>query len=289
MNPLKIGGVPEHFNLPWRHVLASGDLRGIGIDAVWEDYPGGTGAMRDALDTGRLDVAMLLTEGAVAGIANGAAFRIVSVYTETPLIWGVHVPAASLFEGTEDVRGGLFAISRYGSGSHLMAFALAEQRGWPLDQLRFVPVRDLEGAVKAFERGDAEVFLWEKFMTQPLVDGGRFRRVGEFEAPWPAFVVAASHEAAETRRDEIAAVLARVFVAAEGFRTDSDAPREISARFGLTLGDAAAWLRRTRWASAARVDAGAFARAAALLHAANLIPSGFDRAEAWSAAPNALP
>jgi ABC-type nitrate/sulfonate/bicarbonate transport system substrate-binding protein len=285
MNPLKIGGVPEHFNLPWQRVLASGELRDAGIAATWEEYPGGTGAMRDALDDGRLDVAMLLTEGAVAAIANGADFRIVSVYTETPLIWGVHVPAASLFESIDDARGGVFAISRFGSGSHLMAFALSQQRGWPFGELRFAAVGDLEGAVSAFERGDAEVFLWEKFMTKPLVDAGRFRRVGEFEAPWPAFVVAASNAAAETRRDEIVATLARVFTAAERFRTDPGAAREISARFGLAPDDATAWLRRTRWASEMRLDAAAFARAAALLHEADLIPAGFDRSAAWSDVP----
>jgi ABC-type nitrate/sulfonate/bicarbonate transport system substrate-binding protein len=241
--------------------------------------------MRDALDSGRLDVAMLLTEGAVAAVANGAAFRIVSVYTETPLIWGVHVPASSLFETIDDVRGGTFAISRYGSGSHLMAFALCQQRGWPFGDLRFAVVGDLEGAVSAFERGEAEVFLWEKFMTKPLVDAGRFRRVGEFEAPWPAFVVAASHAAAETRRGEIDATLAQVFAAAERCRTDPGAAREISARFGLVPDDAAAWLGRTRWASEVRRDAAAFARAAALLHEADLIPPGFDRPAAWSEAP----
>jgi ABC-type nitrate/sulfonate/bicarbonate transport system substrate-binding protein len=282
MTPLKIGGVPEHFNLPWRRVLESGELRDAGIDAVWEDYPSGTGAMRDALDAGRLDVAMLLTEGAVAGIANGAGFRIVSVYTETPLIWGVHTVAESMFESIDDVRGGVYAISRFGSGSHLMAYALSQQRGWPFDELRFAAVGDLDGALAAFERGSAEVFLWEKFMTKPLVDAGRLKRVGEFGAPWPAFVVAASSAAAEKRRDEIASALARVFDAAERFRTDAGAAGEISARFGLTPEDAQAWLLRTRWASSARLDAEAFARAAALLREADLIPPGFERAEAWA-------
>ena len=46
-----------------------------------------------------------------------------------------------------------------------------------------------------FASGNADVFFWEKFMTKPLVDAGRFRRVGEFVAPWPAFVVCASNSA----------------------------------------------------------------------------------------------
>ncbi|HEU4617248.1 MAG TPA: ABC transporter substrate-binding protein [Gammaproteobacteria bacterium] len=271
---LRIGGVPEHFNLPWRRLLDSGPLAREGVDASWEDYPGGSGAMREALQAGRLDLGVLLTEGAVAGIANGGAFRIVSVYTESPLLWGVHVPAGSAFRALDDVRGARYAISRFGSGSHLMAFALAQQRGWPFDELRFVAVDDLDGAVRAFERRTADVFLWEKFMTKPLVDSGRFRRVGEFGAPWPAFVVAASDSALATMSDAIARVLAAVLDAAAKFRADPGAAAEISRRFGLTQGDAAEWLQRTQWAGRVGFEAEALERAAALLQAAGLVPAG---------------
>src|SRR5690606_154661 len=183
LGTLRIGGVPEHFNLPWRKVVASGRLRHAGVEATWQDFPGGTGAMGQALNDDSLDVAMLLTEGAVAGIANGGTYRIVGRFTDTPLIWGIHVPAASPLRSIEDLRGARYAISRHGSGSHLMAFAHARSRGWPVGELRFVPVGGLDGAIEAFEQRAAEVFLWEKFMTKPLVDAGRFRRIGEFSAP----------------------------------------------------------------------------------------------------------
>ena len=72
MGNLSIGGVPEHFNVPWRRLVGSRRLADAGLSATWQDFPGGTGAMGAALNEGTLDVAMLLTEGAVAGIANGA-------------------------------------------------------------------------------------------------------------------------------------------------------------------------------------------------------------------------
>jgi ABC-type nitrate/sulfonate/bicarbonate transport system substrate-binding protein len=271
MTRLRIGGVPEHFNLPWHRVLDSGALREAGIEAAWEDYPGGSGAMRDALDEGRLDVAMLLTEAAVAGVAGGAAFHVVSLYTETPLLWGFQVPAASAFGSVEELRGARYAISRFGSGSHLMAFVLAEQRGWPAAELRFVAVGNLAGAVAAFEQGAADVFLWEKFMTKPLIDGGQFRRVGELTAPWPAFVVCASRDAVRERRDAIAFTLRRVFAAARGFAAGDASAGEIAERFGLSAEDAAEWLRITRWAE--DIDAGrdALQRTAAMLAEAGVI------------------
>jgi len=58
LQPLRIGGVPEHFNLPWRLLLESGALRRAGIDASWEAFFGGTGDMVAALDSDQLDMAL---------------------------------------------------------------------------------------------------------------------------------------------------------------------------------------------------------------------------------------
>src|SRR5882672_7319219 len=183
MTLIRIGGVPEHFNWPWHLTLGEGAARAAGVDAEWQEFPDGSGAMAQALREQRLDAAMLLTEGAVAGIAAGGGFKIVSVYTESPLIWGIHVPASSRLRAVADLTGARYAISRRGSGSHLMAFVHARERGWPLDRLELVVVRDLKGAIDAFAQGSADVFFWEKFMTKPLVDDGRFRRVADFTAP----------------------------------------------------------------------------------------------------------
>ena len=131
--------------------------------------------MAKALREGELDAALLLTEGAVAAIADGAAFKITSLFTDSPLVWGIHVPAASRFRSVAELRGARYAISRQGSGSHLMAFVHARAQGWPVEQLAFVSVGNLAGAVDAFAAGTADVFFWEKFMTKPLVDAGQFR------------------------------------------------------------------------------------------------------------------
>ena len=133
--------------------------------------------MAAALRAGELDAAMLLTEGAVAGAAQGG-FKIVSLYTVSPLIWGIHVPAGSDLRNVEDVRGRRYAISRRGSGSHLMSFVHAREQGWSTDDLDFVVVGTLQGAIDAFTSGKADVFFWEKFMTQAA------RRLRKVQARW---------------------------------------------------------------------------------------------------------
>ena len=56
---MKIGGVPEHFNLPWLRLVESRALDDLGVS--WRDVPEGSGAMAAALRAGELDAAMLLT------------------------------------------------------------------------------------------------------------------------------------------------------------------------------------------------------------------------------------
>jgi ABC-type nitrate/sulfonate/bicarbonate transport system substrate-binding protein len=267
MSLLKIGGVPEHFNLPWLRLAESRALDDLG--AVWRDVPEGSGAMAAALRAGELDAAMLLTEGAVAGAAAGG-FKIVSLYTASPLIWGIHVPAGSSLQTVADVRGRRYAISRRGSGSHLMSFVHAREQGWSTEGLEFVVVGTLQGAIDAFAEGKADVFFWEKFMTKPLVDSGRFRRVGEFVAPWPAFVVCAS-DAALAERKPIGAALGRALAAAAELAAASNSAAAIADRYGLLPGDARAWLAATRWAARPGIGAEQIAPAVVELAALGLI------------------
>jgi len=269
MSLLRIGGVPEHFNLPWHRLIEARAPERLGVEVLWRDYPEGSGAMAAALRAGQLDAAMLLTEGAVAGAAAGG-FKIVSLYTESPLIWGIHVPAASSIRTVDDVRGRRYAISRRGSGSHLMSFVHARERGWPTEGLDFVVVGTLQGAIDAFANGTADVFFWEKFMTKPLVDSGRFRRVAEFVAPWPAFVVCAAG-AALTRGSALPTVLRGVFAAAAELAAGRDAATTIAARYGLEPDDVREWLHTTRWASRPGVDVEQVAPAVAQLGALGLI------------------
>jgi len=110
---LRLGGVPEHFNWPFRR--AGKELR-------WTEFPGGSGAMAAALKDGRLDVAVMLTEALVAQVAKGAPFKLWGAYTSTPLVWGVHTAANFVRDPS------VFGVSRYGSGSHVMALVDARAK-----------------------------------------------------------------------------------------------------------------------------------------------------------------
>ena len=282
---LRIGGVPEHFNLPWHLALEARRFDALGIEVAWRDYPGGSGAMAKALRDGELDAALLLTEGAVAAISDGVPLEIVSLYTDSALVWGIHVPAASRFHAVEELAGARYAISRTGSGSHLMAVVHARTQGWPVESLTLVGVGNLDGAVAAFAAGRADVFFWEKLMTKPLVDAGKFRRVGEFTAPWPAFVVCASSALDGERRAALGRALDLVLDEARVLRSRPAAAKLIAGRYGLRADDVAEWLETVRWSARVGVAASDVGQACMALGSLGVLPRVVDAAECIAAEP----
>jgi len=185
----RVGGVPEHFNLPWHLAFEDKAFSEANLKVEYRDFPGGTGAMTRGLASDEIDIAILLTEGGITDILNGSENRIVKVYVQSPLIWGIHVSAKSKHQTIDDIKGQKYAISRFGSGSHLMAIVDADERGWPTADMQFVKVGGLDGARKSLPAGESDVFLWEWFTTKPFVDLQEFRRVGQRIVPWPAFVI----------------------------------------------------------------------------------------------------
>ncbi len=248
MKQLNIGGVPEHFNLPWHLAIEQGMFESAGIKVNWTDYPGGTGAMTKALRSGELDVAVLLTEGIVADIIKGNPSKIVQSYTESPLIWGIYAGGNMPFEDMDRMEGRTYAISRYGSGSHLMAFVDANLRGWDTNNMQFQVVGGMEGAREALKKGEADLFMWEKFMTKPLVDSGEFKILSERETPWPCFAIAARNDVIQQRWLDLERVLLVISKSCLDFMHRMDAASLVAERYKLDVEDAKTWFEGTDWA-----------------------------------------
>ena len=247
MKKIRIGGVPEHFNLPWYQAIEDGDFQSVGIDVHWTDYPDGTGAMTKALEEDKIDIAIVLTEGIIKAIHAENPARIVQTYVESPLKWGIHVAASSEFHSIEDLQGKRIAISRPGSGSHLMSYLHAESMGWPVDQLRFVEIGTLPGAIKALQQREADYFMWEHYTTKPIVDSGIFRRLGDYPTPWPCFVIAVSQHYLQTSPDVIRQLLDSINQRTLIFKNIPNIEKQIAERFGQQETDVRQWLKQTNW------------------------------------------
>lgn len=254
METLRIGGVPEHFNMPWQLLLQSSKLSKKGIKASWTDFRAGTGAMIEALNNEDIDIAMLLTEGAVKGIDNGGRYRIVSFYVDSPLIWGIHIPGNSPYGHIDEVKGKTYAISRYGSGSHLMSFVDAQIRGWGTEGLKFLPVNTLDGAREALKENRAEVFYWEKFTTKKYVDNGEFRRVGERPTPFACFVIAVTEKALKEKETAVYRIIKQVFKTGKKLYENPHRATLIANHYQLNEKDVEDWLSSIRWTTKFNLD-----------------------------------
>jgi len=248
MKDVRIGGVPEHFNYAWYLALKQGRFKPHNIDVRWNDYFGGTGQMTKALRDNEIDIAVILTEGIIKDITEGSPCKIVQVFVESPLVWGIHVAEKSAFKQLSDLKGKRAAISRFGSGSHLMAYVNAMNLGWDTtNDLGFEVVKDLDGAVDALTIADADYFMWEKFTTKPLVDQQIFRRLGDCPTPWPCFVLAVRDEFITTEKETLKAILKVINSITEQFKYIPEIERIISKRYQQKYEDVKQWLALTEW------------------------------------------
>ncbi|WP_412463750.1 substrate-binding domain-containing protein [Flavobacterium mekongense] len=248
MKTVRIAGVPEHFNLPWHLCIENGEFEEVGIDLQWTDVPEGTGKMCQLLRDNETDIAVILTEGIVKDIVGGNPSSIVQTYVDSPLIWGIHVAAESQYQTLSDLENTKVAISRYGSGSHLMAYVNAQNQHWNTETLQFEVVNTIDGAVEALTHGKADYFMWERFMTKPLVDKGIFRKVADCPTPWPCFVIAVRNEFLESNRQTIALLLEIINNTTIEFKEIPSIDRTLATKYNQKLEDIQTWLSLTKWA-----------------------------------------
>ena len=279
MTTLRIAGVPEHFNLPWQLGLERRAFLRAGIDVQWRTVPEGTGAMCDLLRAGEVDLAVLVTEGAVRDIVNGNPSRIVSNYVDTPLTWGVHVSAKSDLRTPKDLKHVPFAISRFNSGSHLTAMSYAEQCGWKPTEKDFIIVNDLQGALDRMATGEPMVFLWEESTTARWVELGVLRCVDTARPAWPCFMVVARNEVLASSADAVRRLLRVLHDQARGLMEKKNVADNIAQRYSMSVETAAEWFSTVKWNTTGTVNTLALQAVSERLHSVGAIDHALTQEE----------
>ena len=244
---VNIIGVPEHFNFPWQLAIEEGAFEARGINLQWKDIPEGTGKMAQLLKENETDLAIILTEGIAKSISEGNPSKIVQEYIATPLLWGIHVAAKSNYKTLADIKNKTAAISRYGSGSHLMAYVNAQKQGWDTKDLEFEVINNLDGAVASLTEGRSDYFMWERFTTKPLVDQGIFRRITDCPTPWPCFVIAATDKFITENPGTLGHILEIINIYTSDFKRIPSIDRTLANTYNQQLEDIKHWLSLTEW------------------------------------------
>lgn len=249
MDVLRIGGVPEHFNLPWHLGIENEIFENAGIKIEWTTFKGGTGQMTKALRNDEVDICVVLTEGIVADIINGNPSKIISKYLNTPLIWGVFSGIDNPINYYGEIYTRQYAISRFGSGSHLMPIVDALYKGKTIQQEQFEVIKNLDGALASLAKNETDVFYWEKYTTKPYVDKGILKCLGEFVTPWPCFMLAATDKVIEKKPDAIQKLLKTLFFITKQFMSSVDGIDQVSTRYEQQLEDVRNWFHSTEWST----------------------------------------
>jgi ABC-type nitrate/sulfonate/bicarbonate transport system substrate-binding protein len=182
----------------------------------------------------------------------------------------------SNFHNINDIRGTRAAISRFGSGSHLMAYINAENNNWNLENdLQFEVINSLDGAVKGLTNNDADYFMWEKFTTKPYVDNNTFRRIGNCPTPWPCFVIAVREDFITNEEETLKTILDIINETTSEFKDIPSIDKTIANRYEQKLDDVQEWLSLTEW-SQENISEETINKVQNQLFALNIIPERWN-------------
>jgi ABC-type nitrate/sulfonate/bicarbonate transport system substrate-binding protein len=275
---LRVMGVPEHFNTPWILAIDDGAFDEIGVNVEFTDAPGGTGEMSQALFHNNTDMALLLTEGALNSVLTGNPCTIHSTYVDSPLLWGVFAGGQSETD-VEALRNAPFLVSRFYSGSHLMGFMYADHHNRTVTRDDFTEVGNAEGAVKTLTELPDRLFLWEKYISMPLVKKKKLRLVDTFAATWPAFVAVVRNEYLDENRALVDKVMAIVREYASDLEESGEEGAELVAHlYDLKVKHAEEWMAQVRFSRTGAVDFGHLREAASTLHRLGILKTLPDEA-----------
>jgi len=225
-----------------------------------------------------IDIGVGLTEGWVAGLgktqgSNNGGYKIVGTYVESPLCWALSTGARrSDIKSVSDVKGGRIGVSRIGSGSYVMGFVLADQRGWLTvgkKPFEVVVLNDFKGLRGGVNGGMADFFMWEHFTSKRYYDSGEIRRIGEIYTPWSSWKIVAR----EPEDGRIEEVMEKINSGVRHFKENpEEAVMYISTKLDYSDEDAREWMKTVRFAEDVRgVDTAVIGKTIEILEKAGVL------------------
>ena len=128
-----------------------------------------------------------------------------------------------------------------------MAYVNANNQKWNTENLEFEIINTIDGAIESLAKRESDYFMWEKFMTKPLVDKGTFRKIADCPTPWPCFVIAVRDEVLKKHPNTIAQILEIINITTQDFKEIPSIDRTLAEKYNQKITDIQEWLSITEW------------------------------------------
>jgi ABC-type nitrate/sulfonate/bicarbonate transport system substrate-binding protein len=213
----------EQYDLPMIGADAGQEL-GLFEDAGLEvEVLAGQDAAQ-GLASGDVDIAIASPNRFIGGILEGLEATIVGPTID---VWGQYIIVRDDLgvDSPEDLGGGRWGISSFGSAGHFSVEKLAEDLGWGEGDYEIVTLGDLEGLQAGLRNGTIDGFTWSAQAAFTLENEGEAHvigNVGDVIGPTPLDVIAVSNEAIEQRPDDVKAFCQGFYGAQKQFKEDPD-------------------------------------------------------------------
>jgi ABC-type nitrate/sulfonate/bicarbonate transport system substrate-binding protein len=176
------------------------------------------------LASGDVEIAIASPNRFIGGILQGLEATLVGPTID---VWGqyVIVRADLDVDSVEDLEGGRWGISGFGSAGHYSAEKIADELGWGEGDYEIVTLGDLEGLMAGIRNGTIDGFAWSAQAAFTLEHEGAAKvvgNVGDVIGPNPLDVIAVSNKAIEERPDDVRAFCEGFYEAQRQFKEDPE-------------------------------------------------------------------
>lgn len=196
-----------------------------------------------------------LTEGFIADLGKSkaagqhAGYTLAGTYVQSPLRWAISTGGRrDDITDVEGLKGTKVGVSRIGSGSYVMSFVLAEQKGWMeagTDTFDVVPLGKFAELREGVNAGTADWFMWDHTTTRKFWGNGELKRIGEIYTPWPSWTIAVRDSVARERAEEMMGEVNRGV--ARFVEDEEEVVRHVTGTMHYSEEDAREWLKTVQF------------------------------------------
>ncbi|WP_338603027.1 PhnD/SsuA/transferrin family substrate-binding protein [Sulfolobus tengchongensis] len=212
--PITIGTVDFHehaYLAPLLNGTLSGAFKKYLPFVSFQLFPAGSAAVIHAMESGSVQMGIVVEDNAVTAIAEGAPIVIVATFEPTPINFAIVVNAKSPYYNVSQLEGKSFASSGPGSFDDIVMHILFNEEHWGNNYTE-VYVGSVPAQLAAVLTGKVAATAVAPLVEPQVLNTSEFRVVDYIPESWPLWVVVATKSFVQQHPAEVRKVLQVLFM-----------------------------------------------------------------------------